>query len=300
MKKSLLKKFTITHLFLILGGGLFIALLFIFLVVNHPTQSSIKSTSSTVTSQLSTTISTPLPTPTPKPTPLSFADMSKLYGPCVQLPTLMYHHIQDLGIAKTEGHASLTVDTKYFARDMQYLSDHGYSVLPMTSLISFFDNGTPIPKKSVMITIDDGYDDFGTDAAPILAQYHFPATLFVPTGLVENPGYLHWSTITSIAASQPILMANHTWSHHNMEASLSVIQHEVTTAETQLEQHGLDNPKVFAYPYGLTSPTAINFLNGQGFKLAFTTVYGNILCKQQRLTLPRVRIGNAPLSSYGL
>ena len=32
--------------------------------------------------------------PSPTPKPLTFAEMNALYGPCVNLPTLMYHHIQ--------------------------------------------------------------------------------------------------------------------------------------------------------------------------------------------------------------
>ncbi len=242
----------------------------------------------------------PSPTPTPTPKPLTFAEMNKLYGPCAVVPTLMYHHIQDLGQAKTEGHAQLTVDTKNFRADMQYLKDKGYTVVPLTDLIDFFDTGKTLPKKTVVLTFDDGYDDFGTDAAPILKEFSFPATLFVPTGLMQNPGYLAWSTIKDIASSQPILMANHTWSHHNMGASRTVIEREVTTADTQLTEKGLDTPKVFAYPYGTTSSNAVQFLQQSGYKLAFTTVHGSTLCKQQRLLLPRIRIGNSSLSSYGL
>lgn len=242
----------------------------------------------------------PLPTPTPTPKPLTFAEMNTLHGPCAVVPTLMYHHTEDLGIAKTEGHAQLTVDTKNFRADMQYLKDKGYSVLPMTSLIAFFDNGTPLPKKPVILTFDDGYQDFATDAAPILREFNFPGTMFVPTGLLQNPGYMSWSTVIDLASSGQILMSNHTWSHHNMGTSKAVIEKEITTADKQLGERNLNTPKVFAYPYGTTSAYAARFLQQMGYKLAFTTIHGSTLCKQQRLVLPRIRIGNASLSSYGL
>lgn len=244
---------------------------------------------------------TPLPaspTPTPTPKPLTFAEMNQLYGPCAIVPTLMYHHVQAEAIAKADGHAQLTVDSGWFQKQMQYLKDHNYNVIKANDLINFFDNGTPLPSKPVMLTFDDGYDDFGTDAAPIMSAFGFNSTLFVPTGLMENAGYLHWSTISSL--SGPVLMANHTWSHHNMGASKSVIEKEITTADSQLGGRGLNSPKVFAYPYGLTSSYSIAFLQQMGYKLAFTTKHGSTLCKQQRLTLPRIRIGNAQLSSYGL
>ena len=73
--------------------------------------------------------------------------------------------------------------------------------------------------------------------------------MFVPTGLVNNPGYLTWDQILSMNGS--ILFANHTWSHKNVEVSAATMQNEISTADTQLADHGLNNPKVFAYPYGL-------------------------------------------------
>lgn len=251
-------------------------------------------------SALSALTATPPPTPTPKPTPMSFADTNKLYGPCVVLPTLMYHHVENLDKAKTEGHASLTVGTENFRKHMQYLKDKAYNVLSMTSLLDFFDHGTAIPKKSVLLTFDDGYEDFNTDAAPILREFGFPSTMFIPTGLVQNPGYLQWSEIKDLSANSKVQMSNHTWSHHNMAASSAVIQKEIGTADTQLTQAGLNTPKFFAYPYGLTSKQAVSYLSQTGYLIAFTTEHGSTLCKQQRLTLPRIRVGNAPLSSYGL
>lgn len=236
----------------------------------------------------------------PTPVPLTFAQLNALYGPCVSLPVLMYHHIEDLGQAKLEGHAQLSVDPKYFQNDMQFLHDRGYTVVPISSLINFFDHGTPVPKKSIAITFDDAYNDFGTNAAPILKSFGYPATLFVPTGLVENPGYLSWSSVVSLATTQSVLMANHTWSHHNVAGgNKTVITKEITLADTQLQDHGLNVPKVFGYPYGLTSSFAVSLLQQMGYQLAFTTQHGSIQCKQQRLLLPRIRIGNAPLSSYG-
>jgi peptidoglycan/xylan/chitin deacetylase (PgdA/CDA1 family) len=238
--------------------------------------------------------------PSATPKPLTFAEMNTLYGPCTVLPTLMFHHIQPEADAKAQGHAYLDVDPAFFQRDMQFLKDHSYSVVGPDALISFFDGGTPLPHKSIILTFDDGYDDYNTYAVPILNAFNFKATLFVPTGLINNPGYLSWGTIMGIANNSNFYMANHTWSHHNMAANHTVVDTEIGTADQQLSARGLDLLKVFAYPYGTTGPYAIAHLSQLGYKLAFTTVHGSTLCKQQRLTLPRIRIGNAPLSSYGL
>ncbi len=240
----------------------------------------------------------PSPTPTPTPRPLTFAEMNVLYGPCTYLPTLMYHHIQDMEDAKTKNQQNLTVDTTIFREQMQYLKDKGYQTLSMADLVNFFDSGVPIPKKSVLITFDDAYDDFYLNVLPILREFGFGATVFTPSGLVNNPGYLSWDQISE-AQGANIFFANHTWSHKSMKSDGSIDEKEISTADIQLTERGLNNPKVFAYPYGLTSSVAEEILSKYGYKAAFTTKHGSALCLTQRFTLPRIRIGNGPLSSYG-
>lgn len=238
---------------------------------------------------------TPSPTPTPKP--LTFAQMNALYGPCVYLPVIFYHHIQSRESAVANKQTSLTVYTDVFQKQMQYLKDVGYIPIGMERLSDFFDNGFATPARSILLTFDDAYQDFYTDAYPILQNFGFRATMFTPTGLVGNPGYLTWDEIA--AMNGPILFANHTWSHANVAVSTAKMQTEISTADSQLLDHGLNTAKIFAYPYGIDSGQAINFLNSLGYKEAFTTIPGSLLCKKQRLALPRIRIGNAPLSAYG-
>ena len=247
---------------------------------------------------------TPIPTPMPTPTPagqslLGGAPTPRPTGPCINLPVLMYHHIQQYDVAKTGGYSGLTVTPDTFQKQLAYLSNRGYTSIDPAQLIAFFDSGISLPKKPVMLTFDDGYDDFATYAAPLLSQYAIKGSMYLPTGLVENPGYLQWSAISSLAG-QGIYFGNHTWSHRSMNANLEVDKKEITTADTQLKEHGLNVSKVFVYPYGTISKEAIGFLRDSGYNLAFTTVNGRLLCRGARLTLPRIRIGNSPLSGYGL
>jgi peptidoglycan/xylan/chitin deacetylase (PgdA/CDA1 family) len=254
-----------------------------------------KSSKETV-SNLSPT-STPMPTPTPTPKPLTLAEMNALYGPCVRVPVLMYHHVQSRDSATAKKQTGLTVYTDVFQGQMQYLKDKGYNVISMNELSNFFDAGSAVPVKSVLLTFDDGYQDFYTDAYPILSSLSFKSTVFVPTGLVDNPDYLSWGEISGMNGIT--LFANHTWSHKNVAGETTVMQKEISTGDSQLAGYGLNNTKVFAYPYGPDSIAAENYLSSIGYKLAFTTRPGNILCKQQRFSLPRIRIGNTPLSNHG-
>jgi len=239
---------------------------------------------------------TPSPTPAPTPKPLTFNEMNQLYGPCVRLPVIMYHHVQDPAVAKENGQTNISVSTSVFENQMAYLSQKGYLTVNPASIDDFFDKSTSLSGKLIVITFDDGYGDFYTNAYPILSKYGFSATVFVITGLVENPGYLNWSQINQMASSN-IFFANHTWSHKSVGSGNSAAQNEISTADTQLGQYGLNNPKTFAYPYGTVGSVA--YLQQLGYTLAFSTYSGSTLCKQQRFNLPRIRIGNSPMSAYG-
>jgi peptidoglycan/xylan/chitin deacetylase (PgdA/CDA1 family) len=243
---------------------------------------------------------TPTVTPSPTPKPLTFAEMNKLFGPCVSMPILMYHHVEDLETAKKAGHASLTVSIEYFMKHMEYLTSKGYTTVTPADLINFFDNGVALPAKPVMLTFDDGYADNGEEMYQLMLAAKTKGTVFIPTGLMNNPGYLSWEKVREMAGSGLFSFGNHTWSHRNVGGDLKVVEYEVTTADTQLTEQGLNNPKTFVYPYGIETGKAVQLLKDKGYKLAFTTVYGRTQCEKKRFDLPRIRVGNAPLSSYGL
>jgi peptidoglycan/xylan/chitin deacetylase (PgdA/CDA1 family) len=272
-----------------------IAVLALLVVVFYPKRQI--STQKNAGSEFGQEINRPTPSPSPSPKPLTFAEMNSLYGPCVHLPAVMYHHIQSKEAAVSNRQTALTVDTDIFKSQMQYLKDKGYNVVGMSSLTNFFDGGASIPGKSVLLTFDDGYEDFYTDAYPILSSLGFATTLFTPTGLMNNPGYLSWDQIAQMKGS--VLFANHTWSHKSVLVNTADMQREISTADIQLSDHGLNSPKVFAYPYGPDTLPAEDYLNKLGYEAAFTTKPGSTLCKKQRFNLPRIRIGNTSLSQYG-
>lgn len=248
-----------------------------------------------------------IPTSTPtvvlaKPTvkPLSFEEMNKLYGPCTKVNVLTYHHIEDEEAAKKNGRSNLSVSPDFFRKHLQYLKDKNYNVISTVELIKFFDENLKLPLKPVILTFDDAYEDNYLNMFPILKEFGYKATIFTPTGLVNNLEYLNWGQIQDMKNSGLIYFANHTWSHHSSSGNKDVLSKEISLADKQLSEKDLNNIKIFSYPFGNPSVNAEQILNDLGYKIAFTTRYGVQMCKGQRLELPRIRVGNAPLNSYGL
>jgi peptidoglycan/xylan/chitin deacetylase (PgdA/CDA1 family) len=234
---------------------------------------------------------TPVKSPTPKP--LTREEMEKLYGPCTVLPVLYYHHIEPTKIAHEKGHTVLHVDNNNFKSQISDLQKRGVTFVNPDSLTSFFDTNTSLTPKAAIITFDDGYDDLYTYAFPIIKELNVKTTIFLPTGLTSNKGYLSWDQINEMKASGLVYFANHTWSHKSLRnQSTESINFEIGAAETQLKDNGLNSFKIFAYPYGEYSDSTYKYLLQNGYKLAFSTKKGSLQCKGQRYFLPRIGAGN--------
>lgn len=227
-------------------------------------------------------------------TPTPFPDF------CIHVPVFLYHHTQPLDMAKLLGHAQLTVDSNIFDEQMRYLTEHGYKTISAEDLIIALNSEQTLPEKTVMVTIDDGYDDNYTYAFSSAKKYGVIINFMIPTGLVDNPGYMTWEHLREMKDSPFAKIYNHTWSHTALAGtSLEKIEYEVMTANKQFEENLGIKPTVFTYPYGSYDGQVIDFLTNHGFTGAFSTIEGSTQCKSQAMTLQRMHIGNAPLSFYG-
>lgn len=261
-----------------------------------------------ITTSFPSISSTPTPTMMPTATPTASLTPPPVYtGYCVNVPVLMYHHIQPGGIAKQAGQSSLTVDNNNFGQQMAYLTTHGYTILFAEDLVNDLRNHTPPPPKSIVITIDDGYQDIYDYAYPILKQYHIKATLMIPTGLMNvssaSNAYLTWGELKEMMASGLISVANHTWSHYAMGTkSADKDQFEVSTAQNQLLSNIGKSITIFAYPYGTGAAAVAEraVLQKNGIVGAFSTIGGTTQCDSFIYSLHRTRIGSTSFPAYGI
>lgn len=230
------------------------------------------------------------PTPTPEP---------KYTGFCLNVPILLYHHIKPLDSAGTD--AFLTVDISTFESQLQYLIRAGYQTISVVELANALINHQPLPAKSVVITLDDGYMDVYTNAYPLLYRYKLKANLMIATGLLGNSGYLSWDQLKRMVDTGLIFAYDHSWSHVQL-ANLpdEKIKYEILTGQKQLEEKLGKQINIFAYPYGSENQRTIDILKQNGFIAALSTVPGSIQCDSFLMSLHRIRIGNAPLFQYGI
>src|SRR5206468_1299547 len=79
----------------------------------------------------------------------------------------------------------------YNARQMHYLAER-YKVIAMEDALRAVEKGVRLSSRSILLTFDDAYRDFGEIAWPILKRYRLPATLFVPTAYPGRSDRSFW------------------------------------------------------------------------------------------------------------
>jgi peptidoglycan/xylan/chitin deacetylase (PgdA/CDA1 family) len=65
-----------------------------------------------------------------------------------------------------------------------------YRVTSLTALGKLLKEGSPLPEKTVVVTVDDGYKDFYETAYPIFRKFGIPAILFLTTGYLDRKCWL--------------------------------------------------------------------------------------------------------------
>lgn len=244
--------------------------------------------------QTAPTVNSPSPSPKTQET-VSYS------GYCLNVPILMYHHIQPADLAKEKWQTNFTVDNGTFENQMAYLVNSGYTTISLNQLVQALIGRQSLPPKSIVLTFDDGYYDIFTYAFPIFQKYQIKANLMISTGLIENSDYLNWNQIREMTASGLVSVYNHTWSHNNLAGSnIEKVRYEIQTANSQLENYLGVKTNIFAYPYGSQNSIVTSILRENGFIAAVSTYPGTVQCDSFLMTLHRTRIGNSRLSSYRL
>ncbi len=71
------------------------------------------------------------------------------------------------------------ISANAFARDMAFLADNGYRIVPLAEALEMAESGNPMPDKLLSLTFDGGYADAHENVFPILKKHGFPATFFI-------------------------------------------------------------------------------------------------------------------------
>lgn len=216
-------------------------------------------------------------------------------------PILMYHSINP---TPNPWIKSLIVSPDNFERQMRFLKEQRYNVLPLAELARLIKEKQKLPPKAIAITFDDGYKDNYTYAFPVLKKYNFPATIFIIINEVGRPSLpwpgddrLNWEQIRKMRDSGLISFGSHTLGPDpltKIQSEEEVIR-QVFASKRELERE-LGLPVVaFSYPEGRFTPEIRQMVIDARYSFAVATMPGKSFSKDDVFALKRVRI--APSSN---
>ena len=207
----------------------------------------------------------------------------------------MYHSICE-HIGK-EKHNKWRVKPKDFKKQMKWFYDNKWNSFTISELIKL----DKIPKKSFVVTFDDGYEDNFINAFPILKNYNFKATIY----LVPNQKTNHWeekntSVLSNLLDEKQILemqnsglieFGSHTMSHVNLsKIDDKELLNELEKSKIQVENITQKECEAFAYPYGKFDDNIVNSVKKAGYKNATVVKRGLFKKDDNSFTIKRVGI----------
>lgn len=177
----------------------------------------------------------------------------------------------------------LSVTPAAFAAQMAWLADNGYRVVSLAQLRDFLAGKEPLPRKSVAITIDDGYRSTLDIAFPVLKKHGFPATVFLYSDFVGAGDALSQAQMRELVASGQVDIQPHSKTHSNLTLRLpgesDAAYRERLRSEVdvpiRLIQERLALPSLaYAYPYGDVNEMVVDLLERRGVALGVTVTAG--------------------------
>ncbi|MCX5786361.1 MAG: polysaccharide deacetylase family protein [Elusimicrobia bacterium] len=219
------------------------------------------------------------------------------------LPVLCYHKIgtPPPGSKLKE----LWVTPAKFRRQVKHLLDNDYKTLLFSELLAACKGTAPLPKKAVVITFDDGYENNYTQAWPILRELGAKGNIFVVFNTIGKANTWHdpasepWINMATaemlleMKKSGVMELGSHTMNHPHLGAlEPEDAAWEMRESKKQLEVLLGGEICAFAYPYGdgAYSPAVRAQALSAGYSLDFSFTQGKTFWPWDRQKGPLDRL----------
>jgi peptidoglycan/xylan/chitin deacetylase (PgdA/CDA1 family) len=221
-----------------------------------------------------------------------------------RVPILMYHSISDNLFAKSHRYYQINTSPNVFERQMRWLRHNGYRTMDLPEMLAAMEAGQDL-SKTVVITFDDGYQDFYTDALPVMKECGFTATIFLATDRIQDTSvriegvdYLTWREVRELHA-EGIRFGSHTVTHPDLRSlGPEQIDYELGYSKETIQQKLGVSVRSFSYPFAFPEEDRdftrylVDALKNHGFENGVSTIIGRARLGNNSFCLPRLPVNS--------
>lgn len=197
-----------------------------------------------------------------------------------------YHYI----VSKDDKTCNTSLCTSFedFDSHLKYLKDNNYFTITMEEVEKFIDGKINLPKKSVGITIDDGW--YATNAIQFLEKYDMKATLFLIGEIYDT----HFSKESYL--SEHLDIHSHGYDLHEpgyckvkgtRGGAILCMDHDSLVNDLKKSSEWLNNTTIFCYPFYEYNEHAIEALKDAGYTLALAGGGKDVYRNSDKYKVPR-------------
>ena len=215
---------------------------------------------------------------------------------------LMYHRIVSNKVTSKDNGFSVHQDI--FRKQLQTIDRWGYTTITFVDYNLYLRGKIKLPKKPIIITIDDGYLDTYTLAYPVLQEFGMKAVIYV----IGDPK-LDYNKWDEDKMNAPAKLMNrdqikelhregheigaHTLTHPDLRSlSLEKANQEILMSREVLQQELGTAPISFCYPYGGSTPQTVELVKESGFQFACSVDKGPVEFGKSPYLIRRIAVRN--------
>jgi peptidoglycan/xylan/chitin deacetylase (PgdA/CDA1 family) len=195
------------------------------------------------------------------------------------LPVLMYHRIAPETPAAG---ARWAITPEGFEEQLAWLREQNFESTSVEEWALACANDRDLPGRRVLITFDDGLQDFADHALPLLVKYGYKADMHIVSGRVgqtndwEMAGFpryrlMDWDTLADLPR-HTVTLGSHTVNHRSFAVldPVEAMQELIRSRVTLEDRLGRAINRI-AFPYGSFDHSTLLQAAAAGYDYAYTT-----------------------------
>ena len=217
----------------------------------------------------------------------------------ISIPILLYHQVTP---NLHPDFFAYSVSPTTFKIHMKILKVLGFNSINLDQLENYRNGKTTLPRKPILITFDDCFQESVDYAVPILKAYGFTSVFFVPTECIGGKSHwlmpelgiefpiIDWRTVKFLD-SNGFKIGSHTMSHPYLsKMSPDDCFKELDGSRKVLEDYLGHEIVHLAYPYGDFNKSVSSIAAEAGYRSACSCIEGFATAEDDPLVLPRIYI----------